>query len=48
MKNLTLISRILLGTLFITVALNYWFEFLPNPSLDGHSAAFMGALSVSG
>ena len=41
MKNLTLIIRILLGTVFITFALNHWFKFLPNPPLSPAAVAFV-------
>jgi len=48
MKNLAHLTRLLLGALFLTFALNYWFKFLPNPPLEGPAFAFMDALTGSG
>jgi putative oxidoreductase len=47
MKTLTLISRVLLGLLFLVFGLNGFLHFIPAPTPTGLAGQFIGALFVS-
>ena len=48
MNKVILISRILLGLIFVVFGANYWGHFIPMPAMSGNSATFMGVLFGSG
>jgi uncharacterized membrane protein YphA (DoxX/SURF4 family) len=47
MNKAILISRNLLGVVFVVFGLNYFLQFIPMPKSEGLPAQFMGALFVS-
>lgn len=47
MKAITLVSRILLGLIFVVFGLNGFLHFLPSPMPPGVAGQFFGALYVS-
>src|SRR5580700_5508958 len=47
MKTTTLISRVLLGLLFLVFGLNGFLHFIPMPPPGGLAGQFLGALFVS-
>lgn len=48
MKNVTLVTRFLLGLIFVVFSLNFWLHFLPMPPAQGPAGAFIGAMFASG
>jgi uncharacterized membrane protein YphA (DoxX/SURF4 family) len=48
MKVATIIVRILLGLMFVVFGSNGFLHFIPTPPMEGHSAAFIGALAATG
>jgi uncharacterized membrane protein YphA (DoxX/SURF4 family) len=48
MKAATIIARILLGLMFVVFGSNGFLHFIPTPPMEGHSAAFIGALAATG
>ena len=46
--KITLIARILLGSILIVFGLNGFFHFMPNPEVPGEAGKFLGALFESG
>ena len=48
MNYATIAACSLLGLIFVVFGVNYFLKFLPMPDLEGHAAAFMGALFASG
>jgi len=48
MKIAALISRLLLGLIFVVFGLNAFLHFIPMPPPSGQAGAFMGALFGSG
>ena len=48
MKNSTLLARFVLGLIFITLSLNFWFKFITLPNPEGVAASFMEALFATG
>jgi uncharacterized membrane protein YphA (DoxX/SURF4 family) len=48
MAKLSLISRLILGLLFLVFGLNGFFNFLPMPPMEGPSGAFAQALAATG
>lgn len=48
MKIATIIARSILGLIFVVFGINYFLKFLEVPKMDGHAAAFMGAIYASG
>jgi uncharacterized membrane protein YphA (DoxX/SURF4 family) len=48
MKTVILVSRILLGGIFVLFGLNAFFQFIPAPPMQGMAADFIGALVQSG
>jgi putative oxidoreductase len=47
MKTVTLVSRLLLGFIFLVFGLNGFLNFLPAPAPTGVAAQFLGALFTS-
>ena len=47
MKTLVLISRLLLGLMFLVFGLNGFLNFIPAPSPSGTAGQFLGAMFVS-
>ena len=47
MKIATIISRSLLGLVFVVFGANKFLHFLPNPPIEGAGAQFMGAMFVT-
>ena len=48
MKNLPMISRVLLGLVFVLFGLNGFFNFIPLEAPQGEAGAFLGALATTG
>ena len=48
MKKVTLIVRILLGSLVLIFGINKFLQFIPNPPLSSEAAEFMSALIKTG
>lgn len=48
MKTASLISRLLLGLIFVVFGLNYWLHLIPLPPMGGNAGAFIGLLYASG
>ena len=48
MKYVVIVVRILLGLMFAVFGSNAFFQFMPMPTLEGDSGAFIGALFRSG
>ncbi len=48
MRLVVPIARTLFGLLFVVFGLNFFFNFMPLPPMEGAPAAFMGALFATG
>jgi uncharacterized membrane protein YphA (DoxX/SURF4 family) len=48
MKIATIIARVLLGLVFVVFGSNGFLHFIPTPPMQGHSAAFIGAMADTG
>ena len=48
MKIIKIIANYLLATIYFVFSLNYFFNFLPMPPLEGNAGAFIGLLATTG
>ena len=48
MNKAILVSRILLGLIFVVFGANYWGHFITLPPMSGNSGTFLGLLFASG
>jgi hypothetical protein len=48
MKVLKIIANYLLAVMFLVLGLNFFFNFIPMPPLEGNAAAFIGLLASTG
>jgi len=48
MKIATIVVRVLLGLVFVVFGSNMFLHFIPAPPMQGHAAAFLGAMADTG
>ncbi|MFZ6010157.1 MAG: DoxX family membrane protein [Bacteroidota bacterium] len=48
MKIAVIVTRIVMGLLFLVSSLGFFFQFMPQPELQGNAATFMTGMGASG